>query len=240
MQTGCWSSSPLLPLIRETPVIGENRFPHPSRMAATRRLVYDHFLERERTAARGSFCMRSASAGLPIMLMVMLSLAECGPTPSPTAGPVTIPEPQKPEPPRQPSIVPQPVAAEWKFQESGEACKAAATNPALTLDVAVSDDRLQLLAHAHTRPALRRGAHAAISFSGTSGSWTAPGRLTASHVISASQPMDEAAVGRVLVLLSGGTVQVGGPHSRLPPLRVPDAGTAGRTWFECVRRRLFP
>jgi hypothetical protein len=194
----------------------------------------------KRTAAKGSYCMRSASAGLPIALMAMISLAGCDITPSPATGPVATPEPQKSEPPRQPSIAPQPVTAAWKFQQSGEICKATATNPALTLDVAVSDDSLLLLARAHIRPALRRGAHAPISFSGTSGSWTAPGRLTTSHVVSASQPMDEAAVGRVLVLLSGGSLQVGGPHSKLPSLRVPDAGPAGRAWFECVRRRLFP
>jgi hypothetical protein len=184
--------------------------------------------------------MRSASAGLPIALMVMLSLAGCGTPPSPAAGPVVTPEPKKAEPPRQPSIAPQPVTAMWKFLESGEICKATATNPAVTLDVTVSDDRLLFLARARTRPALRRGSHTPIAFTGTSGSWTASGRLTTSHVVSASQPMDEAAVGRVLVLLSGGTLQVGGPHSKLPSLQVPDAGPAGRTWFECVRRRLFP
>lgn len=183
--------------------------------------------------------MRSVSIGLPIMLMVM-SLAGCGTTPSPVTGVAVRLEPQKPEPSRQAPIPPSPVVAVWQFQEGGETCKATAANPALALDVAVSDDRLQLFARAHARPVLRRGAHAPIAFSGISGSWSAPGRLTASHVISASQPMDEAAVGRVLVLLSGGTLQVGGPHSRLPPLRVPDAGTPGRIWFECVRHRLFP
>lgn len=196
--------------------------------------------QNEKEQPRGSYCMRFAPAGLPIILMIALSLAECAPTPPPVAESVAIPEPQKPKPPRQPPSTPEPVVATWKFQEDGESCKAAATNPALTLEIAVSDDRLELLAQAKMRPALRRGAHAAIAFSGGSGAWTASGRLTAAHVISASQPMGEAAVGRVLVLLSGGTVQVGGPHSRLPSLRVPDAGAAGRTWFACVRRRLFP
>jgi hypothetical protein len=184
--------------------------------------------------------MRSVPIGLPIMLVLMLSLAGCSTAPQRTMGTPVRPEPQKPEPRRQTPVPPQPVDAVWKFEQSEQTCKATAANPALVLDVTASDERLQFLARAHTRPGLRRGANAPIDFTGTSGSWSASGRLTASHVISASQPMDEAAVGRVLVLLSGGTLQVGGLRSRLPQLRVPDAGTAGRVWFECVRRRLFP
>jgi hypothetical protein len=104
--------------------------------------------QNEKEQPRGSYCMRFAPAGLPIILMIALSLAECAPTPPPVAESVAIPEPQKPKPPRQPPSTPEPVVATWKFQEDGESCKAAATNPALTLEIAVSDDRLELLAQA--------------------------------------------------------------------------------------------
>jgi hypothetical protein len=79
-----------------------------------------------------------------------------------------------------------------------------------------------------------------IEFAGTAGNWTVSGHKSASHQVTAAQPMTEDQAGRILVLLEGGVIRVGRPNEGLPPLQVPNSGLPGRDWFECVRRQLFP
>ena len=45
-------------------------------------------------------------------------------------------------------------------------------------------------------------------------------------------------VGRVLVMLSGGRLQVGRAGAGWPVLLLQASGAAGKLWFECVRRQL--
>jgi hypothetical protein len=52
--------------------------------------------------------------------------------------------------------------------------------------------------------------------------------------------MTEQQAGQILILLGGGIISIGNRTEAAPRLRIPNSGDAGRDWFECVRRQLFP
>jgi hypothetical protein len=181
--------------------------------------------------------MRTVLVGLALLGGAAPALTACQAPPKPV---VAAPEPAPPAlaPPRPPAASFAPVASTWSFQ-TGDTCSATASNPVLSLEVSASDSQLQLVLHAARRFRLPAHATVPIAFAGPSGNWTVSGLVTPGR-ISAASPMTEYAAGRVLVLLDGGIIQVRKLPNEVPQLRVPSAGSPGRVWFECVRRRLFP
>jgi hypothetical protein len=181
--------------------------------------------------------MRWTAAGLALFGVLGMGLAACTPAPVVVAVPQP-PPPAPPQPPPPPPVAPAPVASNWSFDRT--ACSAKASGPGLSLDVTASSAELRLVLHMARRVSLRANTDVPIAFTGRSGNWTLAGRLAVPRQLTAASPMSEDAVSRVLVLLSGGTIRISNGRSGLPPLRVPDAAQAGRSWFECVKQRLFP
>jgi hypothetical protein len=180
--------------------------------------------------------MRWTAAGLALFGVLGMGLAAC--TPAPVV--VAVPQPPPPAPPQPPPpapVAPAPVTSHWSFD--GGACSAKASGPGLSLDVIASSIQLSLVIHPTRRVSHRVNTDVPVAFTGRSGNWTLAGRVTDVRQIAAVSPMSEDAVSRVLVLLSGGTIRINNGHAGLPILRVPDAGQPGRTWFECVKQRLF-
>jgi hypothetical protein len=176
--------------------------------------------------------MRFAPPRLLVAAMAALSLASCEQLIPPV---VAIVPPTAP-----PTLVsPRPVASTWSFHE-GDVCTATASSMALALDVAASRNTLELVARVVRDRAIPASRSVAIAFTGPSGSWTVTGHRANSRRVIASQPLTEEQAGQILVLLEGGIVRVGNRNSGLPELRIPNGGTHGRDWFECVRRQLFP
>jgi hypothetical protein len=176
--------------------------------------------------------MRFGLLKLVLPAALLLALAACEKPPAPVA--VVPPPPPAPPPP-----VRRPVSAAWNFH-GGDVCTASAANSALALDVAASSSTLTVNARVGRGTPMPGGRSVTIEFAGASGTWTVTGRKAASHRVMSSQPMNEDRAGQILVLLGGGVVRVGRPNEGLPPLEVPNGGTPGRDWFECVRRQLFP
>jgi hypothetical protein len=176
--------------------------------------------------------MRLVPSRLVLIGTIALSLASCERPPPPVVAPPLPPAPPAP-------VFHRPVTSTWSFQ-AGDACTAAAGGGTLSLDIAVSRDTLEITAHLPKDLFVPVGRTAAIAFSGPSGSWTMTGLGAASRKVIASQPMTEDQAGRILILLGGGTIKIGSRSLGLPELRIPNGGTPGRDWFECVRRQLFP
>jgi len=176
--------------------------------------------------------MRLVLLRLILQGAIVLSLTACE-TPAPPA-PAPAPPPSAPLPP-----IRRPVAANWRFR-AGEVCTASAASNALDLDVTASSKTLTLAARLGPGTATPPTRAVGIEFTGARGTWTVSGRKVASRRIVATQPMTEDQAGQILILLEGGVLRVGRPRDGLPPLQVPNGGLAGRDWFECVRRQLFP
>ncbi len=175
--------------------------------------------------------MKLAPPRLVLAGAVALLLTSC----ERPAAPVIAPTPTPPPPP----VVHRPVASAWSFH-AGDVCTATAGGGGLALDVAASRDTLELVVRMLRGAAMPASRSVAITFAGASGAWTMTGHNAASHRVIASQPMTEDQAGRVLILLGGGIVKVGNRSDSVPELRIPNSGTPGRDWFECVRRQLFP
>jgi hypothetical protein len=133
------------------------------------------------------------------------------------------------------------VDAIWSFRATERSCGAAATHQAVALTVAVRDGQAIEIAvrpgAAVQAPRRRDGLH--LVFSGPTGSWRTRARTSPDRAVVLAQQLDESAVGRILMMLEGGTIEVGGSGAGWPVLKLPPSGPAGRDWFECVRRQLL-
>lgn len=182
---------------------------------------------------------RPAAPAAILAAAATLILAGCETTTAPPPDPAAVTVPRRIAPATPRAI--RAADAVWSFRTEGASCAASAAHPALTLTVAVRDGRtveVSLRPGAGV-PAARRRDGSDLVFSGPAGSWRARGRAGPARAIVLAQPLDEVAAGRILVMLEGGAIEVGGPGMGWPVLRLPPSGAAGRGWFECVRRQLL-
>ncbi|HZH45769.1 MAG TPA: hypothetical protein VEY31_03965, partial [Roseococcus sp.] len=115
----------------------------------------------------------------------------------------------------------------WSFTAGATSCTARVRHAEATLSVTAGPEpRL-----AWTLRGAARGSR--IVFAGPEGGWTLRGTAAADGT-RATIPLDAAGEARVQQLLGGGTASL--PGTRLPPLRIPDAGVSGREWFGCLTR----
>jgi hypothetical protein len=117
-------------------------------------------------------------------------------------------------------------AVRWSFSTTAGECVArtsgSSRSPALTV-------RVDHIVHLAMTPG---GGASRLAFSGPGGSWTlrAAGR---GRSTTATLPLDEGAVTRLLALLEGGQLRLG-EGTRPATLLLPDAGVSGRDWIGCV------
>jgi hypothetical protein len=181
--------------------------------------------------------MRWTAVRLALVGGLGTGLAACARTPAMVAVPAPFAPAALPAPPVRP-VPPSPVASSWSFDSA--ACRARASSPGLSLEMTASGTELKVTVQKVGRPSLRANTDVPIAFTGRSGNWILAGHVTDGRRLVSASPMDEDAVSRALVLLSGGIVRLGGSRSGLSSLRIPDAGQPGRSWFDCVKQRLFP
>lgn len=169
---------------------------------------------------------------LPGTILFAALLAGCTAEPIQEPTPPIVLQPTITEAPRPRPVIKQSMTATWAFNGNGP-CKATATSSGSTLEL-TADRTAAVIALRYRAADAPRGA-APLRLSGPAGSWSLPARAVG-RAVQVSRAMDEDAASRMLVLLSGGTVVAG----RAGGLNLPNAGEAGRAWFECVRRQLLP
>jgi len=75
-----------------------------------------------------------------------------------------------------------------------------------------------------------------VRFSGPAGQWSIQGGGPAGRLQAVFPlPRNDAALGRILILLSGGTLAIGPSEAGLPILSLPESGAEGQQWFLCAR-----
>jgi hypothetical protein len=157
-------------------------------------------------------------------------LPACCSTPPP-------PKPAEPAPASQ-STPPAHIArailrAAWSFQAEPDACIALAKAGAASLRIAVPREGLIRLTMSVPGDAPARPV---VHFNGPAGRWLIPGTPAGRRLNQFALARDEASVSRVLMLLSGGTLNLGPPAQNLPILALPESGAEGQQWFACVRQ----
>ena len=73
-------------------------------------------------------------------------------------------------------------------------------------------------------------------FHGPAGGWSVPGRRAGAHEIVFTLGRDMNSLSRVLMLLSGGAMDLDSPDKNLPILNLSASGSDGQRWFGCARR----
>ena len=86
---------------------------------------------------------------------------------------------------------------------------------------------------------VRSQAAVPLRFNGAAGSWRVVGRATGPHAIAASLGSDEAALSHILVLLSGGLLDVGEAAPTVATLDVSPSDRNGQVWFDCARSKIL-
>ena len=166
---------------------------------------------------------------------LLLALAACAhppPTPVVTSAPEPAPPPRAP--PKQPTH--QVLRAHWLFDARPDGCTARAAAGRVTLQVLVrpaTPVRLVLTLASPSAP--KRGAK--LHFTGPTGYWQIAAKPAGKRQMEGDLGGDDTALGRVLVLLNGGVLQVGDPQQAMPSLAIPAGGAPGQAWFDCARRQ---
>lgn len=122
------------------------------------------------------------------------------------------------------------VPARWSFSTAAGECVAIASGPLRAPTLTVRVDQSVRVSASPGEGASR------LAFSGLGGSWSLrlPGK---GRSASATMPLDDSAVGRLLVLLAGGRLRIEG-GARPASLILPGAGISGRDWMGCVSAKV--
>jgi hypothetical protein len=136
---------------------------------------------------------------------------------------------------RAPSQV---VRTSWTFGASDEACTAVAAAAGASLLVAVHRDAPIRLVVSLASPALG-SVSVPLRFTGAAGAWQIVARQTAARQIAVALGSDETALSRVLVLLSGGVLEVGVPAQPIVSLAISPSDAQGQSWFDCARGKML-
>ena len=123
----------------------------------------------------------------------------------------------------------------WRFAQDPAACVATlvAARDALTLAVHRNGPVRLTLALDEPAPTTAR-----LRFAGSGGNWQIVAQQAGARSLAATLGTGDIALSRVLVLLGGGTLEIGQAEQGLPAISLPAAGEQGQAWFDCGRDKL--
>jgi hypothetical protein len=182
------------------------------------------------------------TARAPVTCVAALSgllwLTGCAPQAAEQPAPeLPVPPVPPPAPVRRPAN--PTIHTSWTFSTSGEECAAEASAAGTTLQIVVQRNvpmRLNLVSQSLS---LRSQASVPLRFNGAAGSWRIAGRATGPHTLAAPLGSDEVALSHVVVLLSGGLLEVGEAGATLATIDISPSEKNGQTWFDCARSKVL-
>jgi len=140
-------------------------------------------------------------------------------------------------PPAPPAPAPT-LHTEWTFTTQSNQCVATAAAGATALRVIVrreSSIRLDVV----LAPQFIHDAVVPLHFVGPAGVWQVTAHQIGKNELSVTLGSDNVALSHVLVLLSGGTFDVGTPPQAVVFLAIRPSDTSGQNWFDCAREKLL-
>ena len=160
------------------------------------------------------------------VLLGALLLASCA---APAPKPPPLPPPPPAPPPRAARLA---LRADWSFRILPNACLADAAAGRIRLELAVRrNGPIRLTMTLPTEASGRPVAH----FHGPAGTWLVAGWRAGPRGIAFSLGRDLNSLSRVLILLSGGVLDVRSPGNDLPVVTLGPSGADGQRWFDCAR-----
>ena len=133
----------------------------------------------------------------------------------------------------------QPLRTTWTFRAGEEECVATAAGAGASAVVSAQrDSPIRLLVSLPATPVPPAPANTAVRFAGPAGSWQATARA-AGRQFTVALGSDETALSRILVLLSGGVLDLGDQGKPVASLTVSPSDTEGQKWFDCARAKVL-
>ena len=127
------------------------------------------------------------------------------------------------------------VRANWTFSSGDEECTALAAAGGNSLAVTVRRDAPIRVAITLAAPAQVPVA-AQLHFTGQASNWQAMAKRSSLRQVAVSLGADEDALSRILVLLGGGTLEVG-PSPQPITFNIGPSDAQGQDWFDCARAK---
>ena len=192
-----------------------------------------------RLPARSPWRRVCSATGACILAASLVGCTSVRPQPRPPPPPIAVKPPPvriaRP-PPRQ-----QTVHGNWVFSEDEETCVARISGPHFWLEVTVGSSEITVfLGTSHpTEASARHGPLLRIRFSGLAGNWDISGNRIRGPAVESTLAMNDASLGRVVMMLGGGTVDVPTGPPQLPIFALPAAGREGSAWLRCARQKLL-
>jgi hypothetical protein len=134
---------------------------------------------------------------------------------------------------------PPPIRTAWTFQASDTACVAVAAAAGTSLLVSIRRDAPIRAVVALETPAAHGPASVPLRFTGPAGAWQVAAHRSAARRFTVTLGADDTALSRVLILLSGGTLELGEPAQPIVALSIGASDTQGQAWFDCARGKLL-
>jgi hypothetical protein len=78
-----------------------------------------------------------------------------------------------------------------------------------------------------------------LRFAGPAGNWQVTAREAGGNSLAATLGADSSALSRVVVLLSGGSLNVGVPPHAVVTLALRPSDVGGQNWFDCAREQMM-
>jgi hypothetical protein len=127
----------------------------------------------------------------------------------------------------------------WTFRSNDEECTAIASASDSSVQVSVRRDAPIRLVVALSPAPVPRPVTVPLRFTGSAGSWQVTARRAAARQFTVALGSDDTALSRVLILLSGGTLELGRPPQPIVSLAISPSDTQGQTWFDCARGKML-
>jgi hypothetical protein len=160
-------------------------------------------------------------------------LLGCTPAPDKQAQEAQLPVPPPPPPAHAPTL-----HTDWTFSTQNNQCVATAAAGATALRVIVRREAPIRLDVA-LAPQFTHDPVVPLRFVGPAGGWQVTAHQVGKTQLSVTLGSDNVALSHVLVLLSGGALDVGTPPQAVVLLAIRPSDTSGQNWFDCAREKLL-
>lgn len=133
------------------------------------------------------------------------------------------------------------VRTNWTFTAGNDECVAVAAGGGTALRVTIrhaAPINLSLSLPAQSEQRLAGHVAIPLRFTGAAGRWQVSAQQIANHQLNVMLGSGDIALSRVLVLLSGGVLDVQNPEQVILSLTIAPSDAAGQVWFDCARSKL--
>jgi hypothetical protein len=127
----------------------------------------------------------------------------------------------------------------WTFRSSDEGCVAVAGAAGTSVLITVRRDTPIRLAISLESQPVHGPVTVPLRFTGPAGLWQASARRTTAHRFAVTLGSDDRALSRLLVLLSGGMLELGEPAQPIVSLAISPSDAQGQSWFDCARGKML-